>query len=310
MRIGLIDIEPKIYNTAYMQLAGYHKKRGDSVEWWSPLTHRQFDHVYCSSIFSYTKKHTVPKRTICGGTGFDITSRLSQEIEAADLDYSIYPDCQTSYIWFSRGCIRDCPFCIVRQKEGKIRPVEPKNLNPNGRYITIMDNNFFASEKWPSAIAWLRYRKQQVDIQQGIDARLLTAKMCKALLTLRHYKQIHIAWDNPKEDLEPKLREITKIIRPWRLMCYVLIGFWSTEEEDLHRIDTLRSLGIDPFVMPFDRRELYQRAFARWVNHKGIFKSMPWPDYKRRVAKQELAGTGWGKPTRVTGHIARGTGHD
>ena len=66
MRIGLIDIEPKIYNTAYMQIAAYHKARGDTVAWWSPLTDRQFDHVYCSSLFDYTDKSEVPARAICG----------------------------------------------------------------------------------------------------------------------------------------------------------------------------------------------------------------------------------------------------
>ena len=86
-------------------------------------------------------------------------------------------------------------------------------------------------------------------------------------------------------------------------MCYVLIGFDSTPEQDLHRVETLRELKIDPFVMPYDRGSLYQRAFARWVNHKAIFKSVPWPDYQSRVMKQEKAGTGWA-PKPVT----RGTG--
>jgi len=54
MHIGLIDIEPKIFNTAYMQIARYHKARGDTVDWWLSLTDRQFDVVYCSSLFTYT----------------------------------------------------------------------------------------------------------------------------------------------------------------------------------------------------------------------------------------------------------------
>jgi hypothetical protein len=64
-------------------------------------------------------------------------------------------------------------------------------------------------------------------------------------------------------------------------MCYVLIGFDSTPEEDLYRVETLRGLGIDPFVMPFNKKDKYQRDFARWVNHKAIFKSVPWKEYKK-----------------------------
>lgn len=294
MNIGLIDIEPKIFNTAYMQIAQYHEQCGDSVGWWSPLTDRQFDRIYCSSLFDYTDKSEVPDRAICGGTGFDVTRRLMVTVENCDLDYSIYPECDRSIVWFSRGCIRNCPWCVVRRKEGYIHPVKPKNLNPNGECIVVQDNNFFANPEWEKAIRQLRKWDQPVDFQ-GVDARLLTIYRCEQLLSLRHHKQIKIAWDNPRDDLHLKLREITHYIKPYKLMCYVLIGFNSTEEQDLYRIETLRNLGIDPFVMPYDKSDLYQRTLARWVNHKAIFKSIKWQDYKARVLAQESAGCGWNK---------------
>ncbi len=278
MRIGLIDIEPKIFNTAYMQISHYHKSKGDTVEWWSPLTDGQFGHVYCSSIFDYTDKSEIPKRAICGGTGFDLTTKLPFDCR---YDYSIYPKCDCSFVWFSRGCNRNCPFCIVREKEGALRPVKPKRkLNPNGTYIKVQDNNFFAGPKWHLALADLVIMGQPVDFAGGIDARILTETQCLALVRLKHHKQIKIAWDNPKEDLEPKLQDIIKIIKPYRLMCYVLIGYWSTPEEDLYRVETLRKLKIDPFVMPYNKKDPYQKAFARWVNHKACFASTSWKKYK------------------------------
>ena len=295
MRIGLIDIEPKIFNTALMQIAEYYRNNCIEVRWVSSLEYHKYDTLYCSSIFTYTDKSQIPKRTICGGTGFDIKKRLPTGIARTGLDYTIYPKCRTSFIWFSRGCIRNCSFCIVRQKEGPIRPVKinpNKYINPEGKYITVMDNNFFANPKWESAIWWLRDSGQPLNFQ-GIDARLLTKEMCSILNELKHYKQIKIAWDNPKEMLEKKLREITKYIKPYKLMCYVLIGFNSTEAEDLSRVETLRKLKIDPFVMPYYKKDLYQRAFARWVNHKAIFKKVKWEDYKQRVNQQEAAGCGW-----------------
>lgn len=279
MKIGLIDIEPKIFNTAYMQISQYHKQRGDTVEWWSPLTDSQFDHVYCSSLFDYTDKPEVPARAICGGTGFDVTSRLPKATEDCDLDYSIYPECKKSYIWFSRGCIRNCPFCCVRQKEGYLRPVIAKNLNPQAKIICVQDNTFFANPKWKLAIKWLQAKALSVEFL-NIDARILVCEQAKALLTVKHHKQIKIAWDNPKENLEPKLKQITKWIKPYRLMCYVLIGYWSTPEQDLHRVETLRALKIDPFVIPYNKHDAYQKRFARWVNHKAIFNSVKWEDYK------------------------------
>lgn len=292
MRVGLINIEPKVVNTAYMQIAYYYKRRGDTVEWWSPLTHRQFHAVFCSSLFDYTDKSEIPDDVICGGTGFDVTSQLSSEIEDCDYDYSIYPNCRKSFLWFSRGCPRNCPWCVVPEKEGRIKSVKRKNLNPKGKYIVVSDNNFFANPEWKGAVATL-WRMAQPVVFQGIDVRTLNKFKCDILLTFKHYKQIKIAWDDPRVNLEPKLKQVIRWIKPYKLMCYVLIGFSSTEEEDLYRVDTLRSLGIDPFVMPYNKKDLYQRAFARWVNHKAIFKKVKWEDYRQRVSKQESIGCGW-----------------
>jgi len=281
MNIGLIDIEPKIINTAYLQISEYHKQRGDTVEWWIPLADGEFDHVYCSSIFDYTNKSEVPKRAICGGTGFDVNSRLSQEIEKCEYDYSLYPDCDFSIVWFSRGCIRKCPYCVVWEKEGSIKPVKPKKLNPKGKYVIVQDNNFFASPKWQSAIVDLTVWGLPVSFNGGVDARIITKEQCRALEDIKLHKQIYIAWDNPKDDLVPQLELIIRYIKPYKLACYVLIGYRSTPEQDLYRVETLRDLGVSPFAMPYNKKDEYQRNFARWVNHKAIFKSVNWEEYKK-----------------------------
>lgn len=148
MKIGLYNLEPKIVNSAMMQVSQYHKSLGDTVEMYSPLYHNTYDKVYAFSIFDFTDKGYVRKDMITGGTGFDIESKLPKEIEECDYDYSIFPQCDYSIIWFSRGCIRKCPFCIVPKKEGYIHSVDPKNLNPNGKFIKVMDNNFFANPNW------------------------------------------------------------------------------------------------------------------------------------------------------------------
>lgn len=295
MKVGLINIEPKIFNTAYMQISTYHKNRDDTVGWWAPITHRQFDVVYCSSLFDYTDKSEIPDDVICGGTGFDVTSRLSRVMDDCDYDYSIYPKCKTSFVWFSRGCNRNCPWCVVPQKEGKFHLVKRKRLNTKGRYVTVLDNDFFSNPNWRDAISWLG--EMPVDIQ-GIDVRLLTEEMCIALNGLRRWKnkQFKIAWDDGEADLTTKMKFVLRFIKPYKLMCYVLIGYYYSPDADLHRVETLRGLGIDPFVMPYDRSDLYQRSFARWVNHKAIFEKVPWEDYRQRVLSQEKAGCGWKTP--------------
>ena len=103
MKVALFNLEPHIENTAMMQVSQYHNNLGDKVTQYSPLLHDSYDKIYAFSLFNFTDKSMIRKGMICGGTGFDISTRLPKEIEDSDLDYSIFPNCFTSYIWFSRG---------------------------------------------------------------------------------------------------------------------------------------------------------------------------------------------------------------
>ncbi len=289
-KIGLYNLEPNIVNTAMMQVSNYHKNEGDNVEIYNHILKSTYDKTYAFSIFDYTDKNYVTEDMIIGGTGFDVQSKLPEEIEKENYDWSLYPNCDFSLIWFSRGCPRKCPFCVVPNKEGNIRRVECKNLNPNGKYIKVCDNNFFANPLWGEAIRQIKVWNRPIDFCGGIDVRILTEEMCDALNSLNYRKnkdnstisKIKIAWDNPKENIIPKLKEVIKLIKPYKLMCYVLIGYWSTHEQDLYRVNKLKELGIDPFVMPYDKNDEYQKKFARWVNMKAIFKSVGWRDYQHK----------------------------
>ena len=49
MRIGLIAVDGRngFPNLALMRLSNWHKRRGDTVEWWTGFTH--YDRVYASN---------------------------------------------------------------------------------------------------------------------------------------------------------------------------------------------------------------------------------------------------------------------
>ena len=174
MKIRLIDVDGKIPNYALMKISTYHKRRGDNVGWYNPiLDFNDTDILYMSKIFTFTPDYEYfpnGAKIIKGGTGYDYTTKLPEEIESiTELDYSLYPGCDYSIIFTTRGCVRKCPFCIVPKKEGIIHNIPICNLNPNGKYIKVLDNNFFANKTWRENIKVLREFKQPIDFNTGID---------------------------------------------------------------------------------------------------------------------------------------------
>lgn len=61
MEIGLIDVDNKdklndcFPNLALMKLSSYHKKHGDSVQWYDSIEMKHYDRVYMSKVFSFTE---------------------------------------------------------------------------------------------------------------------------------------------------------------------------------------------------------------------------------------------------------------
>ena len=291
MNIGIVDVDGHHFpNFALMRASAYHKARGDQVEWATPFN--QYDKVLASKVFTFTPdfNYLTLQADIIekGGTGYDIKKQLSCEIESSMLmDYSIYPQYNFSLQFFSRGCIRKCPFCLVREKEGYIRAVEPVELNPKGEWIEVLDNNFFANPEWKDAINYLQKKNQMVNLH-GVDVRIMNEEQAFYLSKLKLKRRIHIAWDLPEIDLTDKWKEVIKYIKPRNWACYVLIGFNSTIEQDIYRLNRLKELGISPFVQPYrdfnnDRKPtLYEKDIAQWANKHQIFKTCDFADFSPR----------------------------
>ena len=124
MKIGLIDVDSHNFpNLCLMKLSAYHKAKGHTVEWWNAKG--RYDLVYKSRVFTDTySKDTITvtnaEQVIFGGTGYDTKNRLPPEVEHSYPDYSIYPQFfGIAYGFLSRGCPRNCGFCIVSSKEGR-----------------------------------------------------------------------------------------------------------------------------------------------------------------------------------------------
>lgn len=289
-KVRLIDVDSKIPNLALMKLSAYHKGCGDDVDFYSPLMDADADIVYASKVFFSTPDYNyIPDGTIKGGIGYDIDSRLPNEVESYCPDYLLYR-CDYAIGFTSRGCIRNCPFCIVRPKEGGFSITgDIYNFWRGQKRIMLLDNNLTANgNHFRKIINQIIDNHIQVDFNQGLDIRLITPWMARLLSQVRLWKQIHFSFDDVS--LERYVRKgidilITNGVKKYKLMFYVLIGFNSSPAEDIYRIKLLKELGIDPFVMPYDKTDSYQKRLARWVNHKAIFNTVEWNDYAGKYPK-------------------------
>ena len=292
IRIGLIDVDSHNFpNLCLMKLSAYHKAQGHQVCFWNPLFY--FDVVYKSRVFTdtYSKDNITVRnagQVIKGGTGYGPGPDLPDEIEHSYPDYSLYPQySETAYGFLSRGCPRGCGFCIVGGKEGrKSRKVADLSEFWRGqREIKLMDANLLACPDHEKLLLQLAKSRALVDFSQGLDIRLITRDNV-ALLNQVRTKAVHFAWDNPDEDLTRYFRQFlewTFIKNPRLRRVYLLTNYGSTHEQDLYRVETLRQMGFDPYVMIYEKPTAppITRHLQRWVNNKRLFYAIPsFSDYE------------------------------
>lgn len=290
MKVGLIDVDGHHYpNLALMKLSAWHKARGDTVEWWWGWG--QYDRVYMSKVFDETYTPDIPEpvntsEIIKGGTGYGMDNILPGEIEHIYPDYSLYPELtkETAYGFLTRGCPRGCHFCIVAKKEGRksSKVADLSEWWSGQKNIVLMDPNLLACPDHMELLDQLADSKAWVDINQGLDCRLLTEKNIGAINQLK-LREIHFAWDYMKES--------QSVLRGLELYAglanrkphgqygtvFCLTNYDTTMEENLYRIYTLRDMGYDPYVMIYDKPHAPRgvRLLQRWCNNRLIFKSEP-----------------------------------
>ena len=283
--VAIAQVDGKWPNLALAKIAATMKREGNAVEWFNALD--RYDSVFASKVFSDTPDNLyLPPDAIRGGSGYSRTDRLMDFVEATKPDWSLWPWWPHDLGYSTRGCIRKCPFCIVPEKEGKLRVVaEFGDLTTSRPTMILHDNNVTAApiEHFRKFCADATAAGVTIDFHQGLDARLLTDEHAAIIARSMFARRIHLAFDHLSD--EAAVREaISTMARAGvvasRLTFFVLVGFDSTPDDDMERVQILRSLGCDPFVMKFKRDDPYQRRFARWVNNKVAFKAMTWDEFK------------------------------
>lgn len=161
----------------------------------APLRNDEYDIVYSSKIFDFTPENPwLPPNAIKGGTGYDVKSELPRYIDNQYPDYSIYPECDYAIGFLTRGCIRSCPWCVVPEKEGKIRPYREWHeiVRPDTNKLVLMDNNILACEHGIEQLRQLSQTQYYIDIasRKYIDCLRNVAHQSLAYLYTRSSEKI------------------------------------------------------------------------------------------------------------------------
>jgi hypothetical protein len=285
MKILLINIDSKIPNFALHKVGLYHKTQGHKVVWDYPLMASKADKIYVSCVFKKNRAEAAEyenfPNAFIGGSGYSLETVLPEKIE------EIKPHINLGFT--TRGCNRRCGFCVVPEKEGGVKVVgDLYDLwDTKSKSVIILDNNILQAPN--NHFEWICHQAKvariKIDFNQGLDWRLLTPDVATTLKRTPHLGEWRFAYDHPlmREGVERAV-ELLKSHGINRCTWYVLVGYNTTFEEDLTRLNHLRDMGQTAFVQRYKMTpELI--PLARWANQRHMFRKMTFEQFIKHPAK-------------------------
>jgi hypothetical protein len=274
MKINILTPDSKKPNFAAMKISAWHKKNGDDVMLNFQL--RKADFTYASVLFKWTPD---PIANMVGGPKYP-ESKLDPEIDKMKPDYSLYPEIDYSIGYTYKNCHRECPFCIVPKQTLDDNHHSIWSFhNSKFKKIKLMNNNTFYDLQWRETFEEISDAKLIMIDESGYDLRLMDEEKAAWLKKMKFQGQIHYAWDRMQDEKE--------ILNGLKLApngtVYVLIGFDTTIEQDLYRVQKIVDFKHDPYIMPFthSKQEMKFKRFVdtfMWRKYKTIKEA--WDNYK------------------------------
>lgn len=298
MRIAVHDADKENFshkrkpfpNYALMKISAYHKSLGNTVEWWDKS--KDYDLVYSSKVFSFTPENPyLPPDTVKGGTGYGLFSDLPPEIDEMFPDYSLYPDCDYAIGYITRGCPNHCRWCVVPRKEGAIKPYRTwqQLVRPDTDKLVLMDNNILACDYGTKQLDSLIDSGYKIDLNQGMDARLVTGEIAEILSKLKWIKYLRFSCDTTAQiEYIQKTAEMLgkRGIKPYRLFIYLLVTEDLNNAE--YRVEQLKKLrGITIYAQAERKLDgesepnALQKEFCQRYVYSGKFRSVSWSEYAK-----------------------------
>lgn len=246
------------------------------MELWRP----EADQVHVSCLFTWDKDKAI---RLAEAWNQYYGVRLSgPALESATDEFTPGLYVKHGVTFTSRGCNNNCPWCLVPEREGKLKEI--KDFAPGH---IINDNNLLqcSHDHIDRVFAMLRTQRR-AEFTGGLDARLIDDYVVNQLLSIKVY-QLFLAADT-KAALNP-LREAVRLLedagfKRQQIRCYVLIGYdGESIGAAADRLESVWRVGCIPFAQLFQPPDewieyppewkrltrLYSRPAATKAMHRG-----------------------------------------
>jgi hypothetical protein len=269
--VALHDIHGKIPNLALMKLSTYYKQKG-----YTPVLCKngktspsKATRHYASCVFHHPRanrtlaglRSRLGDDLIVGGSGVDVGLKLPPEVDRCFPDYSLYGWRRYALGFLSRGCNARCGFCLVAEKEGRLKEkyADFDDFVPAGqRNVMLLDANLLATKNACEILEEIIRRQYRVNFSQTLDIRFLTRDMVSLLediqsVNSRFTKPMHYFGCNSltQAALFREKREWLRRLGRGKVTVLVMFGYNKTLSEEFTIIRTLRKLGLTLFLQEY-----------------------------------------------------------
>ena len=234
-KIGVIDLDKiRKLNLPIAKMLTYAHKKKYVIEFYQ--RGQKYDVIFATCVFTWNAYKVLKlfndnpdSKIIYGGTGFyPRKTYLPDIIEHQMPDYHSFPNAPFSYGWTTRGCHRNCNFCLVHEYFGNTHITSDiyEFFNQDYHDIRLLDDNIlFQREHAIHVLDDIIKGCLRLDMSQGFDIRLLDKEILRLISKIIFKKYIRFAWDFT-EDEDQVLKGINLLIKdkinPGRLFFYCI----------------------------------------------------------------------------------------
>ena len=252
-----------------MKISAYYKKRSFDVKITKDIGYIRADKYFGSSVF-HNETSNLKARALLdlfgsdiqlGGSGCSLKTRLPDEIDTCFPDYELYNHKKYAIGFLSRGCNKNCPFCLVPKKEGRLnsRYASFDDFVPkNQRNIMLLDNNILSSDNATETLELIIKKEYIVNFSQTLDIDCLTASKYRLL---KKVKSVNSRFTKPMIYFSCNtIRQSKRFFRKEKYLklfgrntitVIIMFGFNTKLSEDYAILMMTKKLGLIAFVQEY-----------------------------------------------------------